>query len=128
MIIYLIIAHSPDSLGNSTWSHWNESKKWNSPEDCLSVMIQICHSSERTSLVEITVYEPACSCTYSSYVLLVSRVFHFLYVQYSVEFVYVIAWFGVKFGINHTSNVPRMGLNYTRRSRVQFTILGTLRV
>ena len=29
-------------------------------------------------------------------------------------FVYVIAWFGVKFGINHTSNVPRMGLNYTR--------------
>ena len=42
--------------------------------------------------------------------------------------VYVIAWFGVKFGINHTSNVPRMGLNYTRRSRVQFTILGTLRV
>ena len=43
-------------------------------------------------------------------------------------FVYVIAWFGVKFGINHMSNVPRMGLNYTRQSRVQFTILGTLRV
>ena len=44
------------------------------------------------------------------------------------QYVYVIAWFGVKFGINHTSNVPRMGLNYTRQSRVQFTILGTLRV
>ena len=43
-------------------------------------------------------------------------------------YVYVIAWFRVKFGINRTSNVPRMGLNYTRRSRVQFTILGTLRV
>ena len=33
-------------------------------------------------------------------------------------YVYVIAWFGVKFGINHTSNVPRMGLNYTLTLRL----------
>ena len=25
-----------------------------------------------------------------------------------MQLVYVIAWFGVKFGINHTSNVPRI--------------------
>ena len=35
-----------------------------------------------------------------------------------MEFVYVIAWFAVVFGINSTS---KAGNNCTRRSRVQFT-------
>ena len=37
-----------------------------------------------------------------------------------IGFVYVIAWLGVKFGINFTSVVVRMAKNCTRRSRVQF--------
>ena len=43
-------------------------------------------------------------------------------------FVLVIAWVAVKFGINTTSVVLEMGINFTRRSRVKFTISNTTRV
>ena len=46
----------------------------------------------------------------------------------SDEFVLVIAWVAVKFGINITSVVLEMGINFTRRSRVKFTISNTTRV
>ena len=45
-----------------------------------------------------------------------------------VPFVLVIAWVAVKFGINITSVVLEMGINFTRRSRVKFTISDTTRV
>ena len=45
-----------------------------------------------------------------------------------VPFVLVIAWVAVKFGINITSVVLEMGINFTRRSRVKFTISNTTRV
>ena len=43
-------------------------------------------------------------------------------------YVLVIAWVAVKFGINITSVVLEMGINFTRRSRVKFTISNTTRV
>ena len=46
----------------------------------------------------------------------------------AVLFVLVIAWVAVKFGINITSVVLEMGINFTRRSRVKFTISNTTRV
>jgi len=45
-----------------------------------------------------------------------------------MQFVYVIAWFSVIFGINSTSNASRKGENSTRRSRVLFPFLLALRV
>ena len=39
--------------------------------------------------------------------------------------VLVIAWIAVKFGINTTSVVLEMGINFTRRSQVKFTISNT---
>ena len=45
-----------------------------------------------------------------------------------IAFVLVIAWIAVKFGINITSVVLEMGINFTRRSRVKFTISNTTRV
>ena len=42
--------------------------------------------------------------------------------------VLVIAWVAVKFGINITSVVLEMGINFTRQSRVKFTISNTTRV
>ena len=47
---------------------------------------------------------------------------------YIGQFVLVIAWVAVKFGINITSVVLEMGINFTRRSRVKFTISNTTRV
>ena len=48
--------------------------------------------------------------------------------QASIQLVLVIAWVAVKFGINITSVVLEMGINFTRRSRVKFTISNTTRV
>ena len=42
--------------------------------------------------------------------------------------VLVIAWVAGKFGINTASVVLEMGINFTRRSQVKFTISGTTRV
>ena len=42
--------------------------------------------------------------------------------------VLVIAWVAVKFGINITIVVLEMGINFTRRSRVKFTISNTTKV
>ena len=42
--------------------------------------------------------------------------------------VLVIAWVAVKFGINTTSVVLEMGINFMRRSQVKFTISNTTRV
>ena len=42
--------------------------------------------------------------------------------------VLVIAWAAVKFGINTTSVVLEMEINFTRRSRVKFAISNTTRV
>ena len=52
----------------------------------------------------------------------------FLHVCISIVFVLVIAWVAVKFGINTTSVVLEMGINFTRRSQVKFTISNTTRV
>ena len=43
-------------------------------------------------------------------------------------YVLVIAWVAVKFGINTMSVVLEMGINFTRQSRVKFTISNTTRV
>ena len=45
-----------------------------------------------------------------------------------IKFVLVIAWAAVKFGINTTSVVLEMEINFTRRSRVKFAISNTTRV
>ena len=42
--------------------------------------------------------------------------------------VLVIAWVAVKVGINTMSVVLEMGINFTRRSQVKFTISNTTRV
>ena len=42
--------------------------------------------------------------------------------------VLVIAWVAVKFGINTTTVVLEMGINFMRQSRVKFTISNTTRV
>ena len=46
----------------------------------------------------------------------------------TVLLVLVIAWVTVKFGINTKSVVLEMGINFTRRSLVKFTISNTTRV
>ena len=43
-------------------------------------------------------------------------------------YVLVITWVAVKIGINTTSVALEMGPNFTRRSRVKFTISNTTRV
>ena len=60
-----------------------------------------------------------------------TKIKHQIYIYiytYIVVFVLVIAWVAVKFGINTTSVVLEMGINFTRRSRVKFTIFNTTRV
>ena len=58
---------------------------------------------------------------------------HIIYIMCYIHALYeiyvlVIAWVAVKFGINTTSVVLEMEINFTRRSRVKFTISNTTRV